>query len=156
MAEHFYNPDTGKFYNRNGRQVGSYTRTYGRVCLGGKMVTLSRYAVYLMTGEWPTEQVDHINGNTHDDRWINLRQCSRLENMRNRSLYKNSSTKYKGVNRDRGKYVASIQVGNKRTYLGRHEDPKVCALMYDEAARKLHKEFARLNFPQEVSQVCPV
>lgn len=152
MYKHYYNPDTGKFFNLKGKQVGNYTRIYGRITLDGVNVTASRYAVFLMTGEWPVGQVDHKNGDTQDDRWVNLRVCSRADNMLNRSLYKSSTTKYKGVNWDRGKYVASIQVGGVRKYLGRHSDPRECAMLYDIAASKLHKEFARFNFPKEVTQ----
>lgn len=156
IGDHTYDPETGKFYNKQGRLVGNYTRTYGRICLEGKNVCSSRYAVYLMTGKWPVGEVDHINGDTHDDRWSNLRECSRGENMCNRRLYKTSTSNYKGVNWDRGKYVASIQVDKKRRYLGRDSDPAICALMYDHAAKELHGEFARLNFPQEATTTCQV
>lgn len=147
-----YDPITGLFFNLRGQQVGSYTRKYGRICIKGKEYKLSRLAVFLKTGKQleDNEEVDHINGNTHDNRWINLRVCTRKDNAKNRRRYKNNKSGYKGVHqakyKDKIYHYARIQVDNRSIFLGSFPSAKEAAKAYDDAARKYHKEFSALNF----------
>ena len=63
--------------------------------------------------------VDHINGNTLDNRLENLRICTTAENVRNRAKPKGDSINtYKGVRLRGSGYEASIGSGNKHKYLG--------------------------------------
>lgn len=150
-----YNADTGIFTNRFGHEIGSYTQKYGRIIIDGKQISLSRLAVKIMTGKWPPEQVDHIDGNTHNNKWDNLRVCTKNQNMQNRKTYSNSTTRFKGVYVQRYKqrvsYLASIQVDGKRIFLGSFKEPELAAKAYDEAAMKYHKEFSNINFKENVS-----
>ena len=77
-----------------------------------------------MTGEFPEYDVDHINGNRTDNRWCNLREVTRIENLHNVGLRKDNSTGYQGVSKrnDTGKYHAYINVNNKRHNLGNFEN----------------------------------
>jgi len=141
-----YDPETGKFFNKREKQIGSYTKKYGRISIDTKMITLSRLAVFLMLGYWP-EEVDHINGDKHDDRWCNLRPCTRLENAKNKKTYKSSKTGVKGVYRKQYKgkefYVASIQSDNKRYFLGNFLNLEDAESAYKAASQFYHKEFSR-------------
>lgn len=91
------------------------------------------------------EQVDHINGNTLDNRKENLRICTHAENIRNRNQRKNSNTKYKGVFKSGKKWGASIGYENERYYLGVFKTQEEAAIAYNKAALKYHGEFALLN-----------
>lgn len=87
--------------------------------------------------------VDHINGNTLDNRRENLRCCTHAENMRNRGKSVNNKSGYRGVtfhNRDR-KYQAQIKVDNKRLFLGYFETAEEAHFAYSEASKKYHGEF---------------
>jgi hypothetical protein len=90
--------------------------------------------------------VDHINGNTLDNRRSNLRVCTHAENMRNRRKNSNSSSGYKGVFWDNHykKWSSYIRVNNKRIYLGRFDDSKVAYEAYVAASKKYHGEFGRI------------
>jgi hypothetical protein len=91
--------------------------------------------------------IDHVNNNGLDNRKINLRLCTNAENMRNRPLYKNNSSGFKGVNWNikSKKWYAYIR-NNKIMYnLGTFTDPKLAARAYNDAALKYHGEFANLN-----------
>jgi hypothetical protein len=96
-------------------------------------------------------QVDHINCNSIDNRRCNLRLCSQSENQRNRGATKKSVNGYKGLHWHRGKWQVQITVNGQSTHLGTFTDEIEAAKAYDKAARELHGEFARLNFPAERS-----
>lgn len=55
------------------------------------------YLHQAVMGTSGTLEVDHINGNTFDCRRCNLRTCTHLQNGKNITKRKRSSTGYKGV-----------------------------------------------------------
>ncbi len=97
--------------------------------------------------------VDHINRNSLDNRKVNLRPASRAQNVRNRVKFKSHkySSKYKGVTWRRGKkpWAAHIMANKKSIRLGSFHSEFRAAEAYDRAAKKYHKEFAVLNFPDK-------
>ena len=95
--------------------------------------------------------VDHINNNGLDNRKANLRLATPAQNARNRrKTAVKTSSKYKGVSYHAGqrKWCASIRVNGQYKYFGLFQNEIEAAKAYDEAARKHHKEFAVLNFPE--------
>lgn len=90
-------------------------------------------------------QVDHINGDTLDNRRQNLRLCSAAENSRNtRKRSVPSKSKYKGVRRNKHGWRAAVNAGKR--YLSRvMPDEITAAAAYNVMARKLHGDFACLN-----------
>ena len=112
-----------------------------------KTLTLHRLIFSLMIGRelHRSELVDHINGNTLDNRRVNLRLANSSTSNMNRGRFISSSSGYKGVTRDRGQWRSRIQVDKNMIELGRFDNPKDAALAYNEAAKVYHGEFARLN-----------
>lgn len=100
--------------------------------------------------------VDHVNGDTLDERRTNLRIASVHENTCNQKLRKDSSSGYKGVHyiQRRRKYEATIQSNHKKYHLGYFDNPEDGARAYDEAARFYFGEFACVNFPLPGEQGC--
>ena len=90
---------------------------------------------------------DHINRKTLDNKKINLRSCTDVENCRNTKITKNSSSRFKGVSWDksREKWAAYIKINWKKRYLGRFSSEKCAARAYNKSAEELFGEFARLN-----------
>jgi hypothetical protein len=67
-----------------GDTVGTYDGNgYLDTRIGGKTYKLHRLAFLYMEGEFPPDQVDHINTVRSDNRWVNLRKYTQLENMNN-------------------------------------------------------------------------
>jgi hypothetical protein len=91
--------------------------------------------------------VDHINGNTLDNRKLNLRICKNEENVRNQKLSKRNKTGYKGVsyNKRLEKFCATIRFKNKTICLGHFENKIDAAIAYNNSAIKYFGEFSKLN-----------
>lgn len=72
----------------NGRYAGNLAMRlaengYVQGYIMRQMTRGHRAAWAIHYGEWPTGAVDHINGDTSDNRIFNLRDVSRSENARN-------------------------------------------------------------------------
>lgn len=94
--------------------------------------------------------VDHINGNTLDNRRCNLRIAEHWQNRVNSD--RRSVSGFRGVSQlSDGRWRAVAKRDGRAYYGGRYEAPEDAARAYDELARKLHGEFACLNFPLEAS-----
>jgi hypothetical protein len=107
-----------------------------------KHVTLHRFIT-----DCPIDMfVDHINGNTLDNRRSNLRICTRRENNRNRCRSKNSTSGYKGVfwNKHKLKWTSYIRTDEKRVCLGYFDTPEKAYEAYVAASKKYHGEFGRI------------
>jgi hypothetical protein len=93
--------------------------------------------------------VDHQNGNGLDNRRVNLRLATYSQNNINRPKKANTSSKYRGVCFEKScqEWGAFMRINGRQTRLGRFKNEIDAAKAYDKAARKYHKEFARLNFP---------
>jgi hypothetical protein len=97
--------------------------------------------------------VDHKHGEGLDNRKENLRivTCAQNQYNRRKMTTRQTSSKYKGVyfRKNYKKYCAQIRYKGKRMHLGYFDNETDAAKAYDEAAKKLFGEFARLNFPNE-------
>ena len=99
--------------------------------------------------------VDHINGDTLDNRRCNLRPANIAENSRNTRIRTDNGTGFKGVGKlPDGRYRAYISVKRKFIALGVYDFPDEAARAYDKAARFYFGEFACVNFPFTGEQGC--
>ncbi len=150
MEQVSYDPETGLFVWKR-REVSSFkagrysqeaiARTWNRQWPGkpalrsrdsggylfgavmGKKYLAHRAAFLHMTGEWPTNHIDHINGNRTDNCWSNLRQVSRVENQKNQKKYKNNTSGVMGVYPHcGGRWTARISHQGQEIYLGIFEN----------------------------------
>lgn len=119
----------------------SYVRTHSKNGVKIKEITLPR----LVLSDSTKKDIDHINGNTLDNRKSNLRACSRSENCRNRGMSKNNSSGYKGIFQCKKRWQSSIMINRAAIYIGSFATKEEAALAYNKAAIKYHGEFACLN-----------
>lgn len=156
-----YNQESGIFYWRprspdSFRDYGCYKRWrtlyenkeaflsdngqgYRRGYIRGVCLLAHRVAYCIMEGEWPDDEIDHINGIRSDNRWANLRKVTLAENSKNRRMSKNNTSgcngviwvkhakKYQAIGFDQGK---PLSLGYYKTL---------------EEAEKVRKEWEREN-----------
>jgi HNH endonuclease/AP2 domain len=105
-------------------------RGYVEIKIDGKSYLAHRLAWLYMTGGLPTHEIDHINGNPSNNRWINLREGTHSQVTRPHRTYKTNISGYSGVHwrKDADKYRVRITVNNQRISLGHYSD-------FEEACR---------------------
>jgi hypothetical protein len=110
-----------------GKEAGSTTNTHPELINGyykrelyllGKQYRAHRVAWALYHKEWPSDQIDHINGNALDNRIENLRVVTRFDNNKNRKKPSNNTSGFMGVhkhlNKSSFKWRAQIWDSNTR------------------------------------------
>jgi hypothetical protein len=141
-----YDADAGLFYRPSGKIAGRTTGRYTDVRVGGYRILSHRLAWFYVYGQWPVADIDHINGNTKDNRIDNLREATRSQNLGNRKINKNNKTGLKGVYLDyRGKYRAQITAGgnSKTKYIGSFTTAQEAHTAYMAEAVRHFGPFAR-------------
>ncbi len=131
-----YNPGTGIFTWKvkpsgiiNAGDVAGHIYTSRQKQYMAIQIKRIKYAVHRLAwlyvhGDFPTDTVDHINGDGTDNRIENLRVVSLAENQKNKRRYKNSTSGTTGVNwfAPSRKWRAIIQANGMRKHLGYFED----------------------------------
>ena len=103
------------------------THGYHHGSIFGKLYRAHRVAWALHYGEWPSDQIDHINRDRADNRISNLREASPVQNARNSSVRKDNESGASGVRKrgDCNRWEAHIggagSKGKDRRYLGLFE-----------------------------------
>lgn len=151
-----YEPKTGlfiwKFTRTNRIKIGSVAGSitefgYRSIMICRRPYLAHRLAWFYMTGEWPKDQIDHINGDKDDNRYENLREATRSQNMRNRDKTKRNTSGFKGVHfhSRSSRWRVQIGIGGKLKYVGQFRTIEEAHRAYKEAAAAFHGEFARTN-----------
>lgn len=96
--------------------------------------------------------IDHINGNSLDNRIKNLRIANYSQNASNSKLRNNNTSGYKGVcwSKKHNKWLVRIKYNKKSIYIGMFNSIIDAANAYDKASIKYHKEFASPNFKGKI------
>lgn len=152
-----YAPKKGVFYwikppaahsELLGEEAGAVARnrsgkSYHLIQIDGRKYKRSRLAFLYMVGRWPEGVVDHIDGNSTDDRWANLREATVQQNAYNRRPHKKSSSLPMGVRQTAsGRFAARIGVDGKQISLGTFGCAQDAARAYQQAKEKYYGEFA--------------
>jgi hypothetical protein len=150
-----YNPITGalsRILGVPGASAGSKVGTpqskgYLELMIDRKRYLAHRIIWFYMTKGWPKDQIDHINGNRSDNRWINLREATGLQNNANSKIPVTNTSGLKGVTwqSQNKKWRAQLSINNKQKYLGSFETKEEAYLAYCQAAKELRGEYARFG-----------
>lgn len=128
-----------------GARSTSRGKTYIYIKIDKRLYKAHHLAWLFHHREWPTFDLDHIDGDGTNNRIANLRKCSMSENKANSKIYKNNKSGFKGVSfhKRSKKWIAYININKKRTNLGSFDKAEDAAKVYWAAAKKLHGKFAR-------------
>jgi hypothetical protein len=152
-----YDPETGHLWRINGTKGAPRGRPAGNLNKRGYVCVRVRYKLYqghrlawlLGHGEWPKQDIDHINCNPADNRLCNLRLAAPHQNSANQGLSRHNTTGFKGIRFSKGSWVANLRYRGVTHRSGRHKTKEDAARAYDAMALEYCGEFARLNFPEE-------
>jgi hypothetical protein len=144
-----YDPESGEFRwkdaagkRRAGKAAGCPTdRGYWRIRIAGRSFLAHRLAWLLVYGEWPSDEVDHINRQRSDNRLSNLRVVTRSLNRQNEDgPHKQNLLGVRGVKKVSwgDKYEARILIDGKYTHLGTFTSIGEAKEAYENARRKYH------------------
>jgi hypothetical protein len=134
--------------NKIGKVAGTFSKSnkYYHCQIGGKKYRLHRLIFlyhhgYLTLGM----DIDHIDGNSSNNRIENLRGVTGSQNQWNRKKSVNNTSGIKGINWDKqkSKWVSRVMVNYKSIFLGRFDTLEEATVAVENAREKYHGEFAR-------------
>lgn len=156
-----YDPATGFFTWRSRGKIGSHIIVgaragcvaeggYRQINIDGRAYHENRLAWFYMTDGWPKNQVDHINLDTGDNRWANLRAATQSQNRANTRVQINNTSGRKGVfwHKKAHKWRAMIRVDKKLRSLGLFFTPEDAYVAYLAAAKGHFGDFARVSWDE--------
>jgi hypothetical protein len=148
-----YDQETGDFTYaksyfkcKKGNKAGHPNRDgYLVIMIARRYYKCHRLAWLYVHGEWPSKDLDHINGIRSDNRITNLREATRNQNGHNRKLQKNNICGVKGVNyrESRNRWVTRVRFNNKVYHIGTFKTLEEAKSKREEKAKELHGEFYR-------------
>ena len=142
-----YNPWTGELFRlgklKEKRAGTVVDRGYRVIHFGGRLYLEHRLIWFMMTGEWPKNEVDHINRDRVDNRWSNLREATKFEQGGNMTRRYDAKNLFQGATKrpNAVSYVSTIRHNGKKIHLGCFETAEEAHEAYLEASAKLRGEF---------------
>lgn len=124
-----------------GKQAGAVdNKGYRSVRLYKQFFKGHRLIWTWMTGETP-DTVDHINRDTSDNRWSNLRNVTPRQNHLNMGTLKNNTSGRRGVHKAKGRksWTAFITENGRRKHLGNYPT-------FEEASKVRQKAEKEMGF----------
>lgn len=121
-----YDPCTGQFIwlkNYHTRLVGQvagsiFASGYRYIRIADRAYRAHRLAWFYMHGVWPTEEVDHIDGNRDNNRFDNLRLTTRRQNSQNKAVHRAGQLYGASYYKPLKKWRAAIQINKQVRHIG--------------------------------------
>ena len=144
-----YDPETGVFVwakpTSSKIKIGAVAGTphsegYWYIHINYTKFLAHRLAWLYMTGEFPPNQIDHINRIKTDNSFLNLRAVTCSENQHNSGKRQNNKSGYKGVRYDKNskKWKACIGLNSVLKHIGLFLTPEEASAAYLAAQKIYH------------------
>jgi len=145
-----YDPATGILRRKTspangyfpGDIVGFKTRKNIVVGVDRHVYVAHRLIWKMVMGRDPIEQIDHRNGDPHDNRWNNLREATASNNTANRGRWRKHKIGLKGVSTNYHHFRARLQINKIRYDLGTFKTAEEAHKAYIAAAKVHFKDFS--------------
>ena len=121
---------------------GNGKKRYWVIKMDGKGYKRGRLIYLVVNGVFPAPCIDHINGDSLDDRPVNLRQATVLQNAWNHKSRKKSSNLPMGVRQQHGKFTARISCEKNHLYLGSFGTAEEAEEVYILKRKELYGEYS--------------
>lgn len=128
-----------------GEVAGSVSKNrYESVWLNKKSYLVHRLIFLFHHGFLP-KAIDHIDGNSKNNKIENLREATLSQNCQNQKIRNTNTSGTKGVwfHKQSNKWQVALCINKKRKHLGSYKDLELAELVATEARNKYHGEFAR-------------
>lgn len=129
-----------------GAEAGTrHSRGYTHIMIDQKLYLAHRLAWFYVTGGWPADKIDHIDGNRLNNRFANLREANASQNNQNRKKLASGTSPLKGVSwhiRNR-MWKSRIKRDGKQIRLGLYRTEEEAHAAYCLAAKEMFGEYAR-------------
>jgi hypothetical protein len=150
-----YDCDTGEFFwlkptsNRVkvGQKAKALSHGYVSIRLDNKTYRGHRLVWLYVYGVMPKNTIDHIDGNTANNKLNNLREATQQQNLFNLKKPITNTSGYKGVHFHKitNKWRAVVSVNNKPKHLGLYKTPEEASIVYNNWCVENRGDFAWLN-----------
>lgn len=147
-----YDPESGLFHWIKPRQgcpknkpAGNLDGVYIRIRIDGNNYRAHRLAWLYCYGTFPSNEIDHINGNKSDNSIKNLREATHQQNMFNKGKTASNKSGFKGAYYipKLNKWRATCKVNGVKHHIGLFDSPEGAHLAYIEYASNIHGDFFR-------------
>lgn len=152
-----YDPETGVITRKQCRVSRLIGQEIGRIQKDGYVhvefswwsmrynLLAHRLGWLIYYGEWPKDQLDHINGIRDDNRLCNLREATQAQNNANTRMYKNNKSGHKNIKwePDRQRYGVFISYDNKLHRLGRFKTLEEAIAVRNAKYKEIYGDFTR-------------
>lgn len=126
------------------KPAGFKVRGHLQIQIDGANYYAHRLAWLIFYGEWPEDQIDHVNGVRDDNPIKNLRLADNSENGFNKAMQRNNTSGFIGISfsAQRGMWEARIWVKQKCKWRGFFDTPEEADKARRQAIKTIHGNFA--------------
>ncbi|HED1596609.1 TPA: HNH endonuclease [Enterobacter cloacae subsp. cloacae] len=142
-----YCPESGVFRWLNDGKIvkagdvagGLDSDGYLIITVRGVPMKSHRLAWFFIHGKVPRDTIDHINRIRTDNRIVNLREASRLQQMNNIGMLDRNKSGFVGVfwSKRQKKWQAQITINKQRYHVGLFNDPLEASIKREEMRNRL-------------------
>lgn len=152
----YYHPESGDFVwlmdvsrkIKTGKQAGSLDGAgYRQIGIDGIKYRGHVLAFFYVTGEWPSEDLDHEDTVKHHNWWTNLRPATTAQNGYNAKLSSANTSGLKHISWSKrsGKWRVAMQVNEKHRDFGLYAELNDAIDVCAQAMLTFHGPFARTS-----------
>ena len=124
-------------------QANHCNKKYWVISIDGLKVKRGHIIFFIANKFKPSPCIDHIDGNSLNDKIENLREATITENSWNHKTRKRATKLPMGIRKSpSGKFVARIAVNNNQIHLGTYEFLEEAHNVYLEARKRFYGQFA--------------